>query len=113
MTRDVTARCRMPVESVALGDAGVVEGRDLAQDPGGGLHERHGEDRAGALAEPEPEVHERIQPQSLERDRGARFLRPVPRDEVADHGRLQACGGQGLTTAPPPQTLATICAVTS
>lgn len=33
------------------GDAGAVEGRDVAQDAGGRLHDRKGEDGTGSLAE--------------------------------------------------------------
>ena len=52
---------------VFVGDAGAVEGGDLGEDAGGRLDDGHGENPAGALAEPHAQVE---QGRQLQRGQG-------------------------------------------
>src|ERR1700722_18983453 len=49
-----------------FGDAGGVEGGDVAQRAGGALDQGQGEQGAGALAEAQAKVHQRVQPEAIQ-----------------------------------------------
>ena len=77
--------------SVTPAESNVATSRS---DASGALHQRQGEQRAGALAEAEFQVDQRTQPEVPQRDRVARLGRAVPgHAEVAD-GRGERRGDQ-------------------
>ena len=65
------------------------------QDPHGALHDRYGQQRARALAQPQAEVDQGAQAQVVQGDPGAGLDGQVPGDAGADRAGGQGLGSQG------------------